>query len=272
MFLTRMVLQPRLCSQIDKGMKWTLLLPVFFSVLLQNTSTAQPADNKDYSSSTQTDRYAASPLVVKRCMDFIITSQEENREWEKTAWNLMTKLDSGGRNYESKFKILYSATGIYLLFSGEDSIITTTFDQDFGNLFRGDVFEAFFQTEPKTPMYLEYEVNQLDKELVLLVPHFKNFHGWIPWHYEKERKVKKRVRIVGGNMESNSHISSWTAELFFPFALFQPLENIPPVSGTIWNANFYRLDYDGGHIIKWAWSPIKKSFHEFKNFSQLLFE
>ncbi len=185
----------------------------------------------------------------------------------------MTKLDTGGRNYESRFKILYSTTGIYLFFNGEDSKITTEFDQDFGNLFKGDVFEAFFHTDPTLPLYFEYEVNQLNKELVLIIPNLKNSsYGWIPWHYENERQIKKAVNIVGGKMESGSSLSSWSAELFFPYDLFKPLQNVPPASGTVWNANFYRLDYDSGKGIKWAWAPIKKSFHEFEKFPQIKFE
>ena len=67
-------------------------------------------------------------------------------------------------------------------------------------------------------------------------------------------------------------IKSWSAELFFPFGLFDPLGNVPPVNGTIWNANFYRLDYDTGNMIKWAWTPVNKSFHEFKKYGAIRFE
>jgi Carbohydrate-binding family 9 len=216
---------------------------------------------------------ANEPLPVHKCADFSITGNGSNAEWEKAAWNNLNKLDAGGRDYETKFKILYSATGIYLLFYGEDDKITTKFDKDFDDLFKGDVFEVFFHPDTNTPLYLEYEVNQLDKELVLLIPHLKNrMFGWIPWHYEKERQVKKIVNIAGGKMEAGASIKSWSVELFFPYSIFSPLNNVPPASGTTWNANFYRLDYDSGNMIKWAWTPIKTSFHEFEKFQAIKFE
>lgn len=212
-------------------------------------------------------------LLVRKCNDFTLSGKGDNSEWQKAAWNVLTKLDSGGTSYESKFKILYSATGLYLLFNGKDNKITTTYAENFEDLYKGDVFEAFFHTDREVPLYLEYEINQLNKELVLMVPHLKNrVYGWIPWHYENERRIKKLVNIVGGKMEAGSALISWSAELFFPYQIFMPLGNIPPVTGTVWNANFYRLDYDGGRMIKWAWSPVEKSFHEFNKFGQITFE
>jgi len=213
------------------------------------------------------------PLTVKKCPDFAITGNGSNSEWDKATWNKLTKLDPEGEEYPCRFKILYSGKGIYLIFEGKDDKITTKFDEDFGNLFNGDVFEVFFHPDPKIPLYFEYEINQLNKELVLIIPNLKGkIHGWIPWHYENERRVVKMVNIEGGKMEAGSAIKSWSAELFFPYELFNPLSNVPPVTGTIWNANFYRIDYDSGKMVKWAWKPINQSFHEFKKYKPIKFE
>jgi len=213
------------------------------------------------------------PLVVRKCSDFDLTGEGDNSEWGKTEWNYLTKLDEGGKIYTTKFKILYSAKGVYVLFSGDDDKISTRYDKDFDDLFKGDVYEVFFHTDPNTAVYFEYEVYQLGKELVLLVPKINGAaHGWIPWHYEKERTVKKMINVMGGKMISNAVIKSWSAELFFPYELFTPLGNVPPKSGTIWNANFYRLDYDTGKMIKWAWSPVQESFHELDKFRPIQFE
>ncbi|MBD0333516.1 MAG: carbohydrate-binding family 9-like protein [Chitinophagaceae bacterium] len=212
-------------------------------------------------------------LIVKKCSDFNLTGKGDAKEWSRTEWHLLHKLDSGGGEYESKFKILYSAKGIYLLFSGQDDKITTQYQQDFEDLFKGDVFEAFFHPAPQLPLYFEYEINHLGKELVLLIPNFDgSFSGWAPWRYEGARKVKKSVHVAGGKAEINASIKSWSAELFFPNGLLKSFSDVLPQSGTVWNANFYRLDYDGGKMIKWAWSPVEKSFHEFKKFGSIQFE
>jgi hypothetical protein len=212
-------------------------------------------------------------LIVRKCSDFDLTGKDDNNEWSKTEWNYLTKLDEGGKIYTTKFKILYSAKGVYVLFNGDDDKISTQYDKDFDDLFKGDVYEVFFHTDPNTAVYFEYEINQLNKELVLLVPKINgSAYGWIPWHYEKERAVKKMINVMGGKMISNAAITSWSAELFFPYDLFTPLGNVPPKSGTIWNANFYRLDYDSGKMIKWAWGPVQKSFHELDKFRPIKFE
>ena len=213
------------------------------------------------------------PLPVKKCADFQISGSGTDPQWLKAEWNPLIKLDFGGAEDKSRFKIIYSKKGIYVLLEGDDQKITTKYDKDFENLFMGDVFEVFFHPDPNIPLYLEYEINQLDKELVLLVPNLNGkAQGWIPWHYENDRCVVKKVHIQGGKMEMGGAINSWSAELFFPYGLFSPLSNVPPVSGTIWNANFYRLDYDTGKMIKWAWTPIERSFHEFERFGSIRFE
>jgi len=213
------------------------------------------------------------PLIVRKCSDFDLTGKDDNNEWSKTEWNYLTKLDEGGKTYTTKFKILYSAKGVYVLFNGDDDKISTQYDKDFDDLYNGDVYEVFFHTDPNTPVYFEYEINQLNKELVLLIPKINgSAYGWIPWHYEKERAVKKMINVTGGKMISNAAITSWSAELFFPYDLFAPLGNVPPKTGTIWNANFYRLDYDTGKMIKWAWGPVQESFHELDKFRPIKFE
>ncbi len=208
-------------------------------------------------------------LKVKKTVDFEIDGKGTNSNWELTNWVPLIQLDSGVNGYDTKFKTIYSTTGIYVFFTGFDKKITSKYYNDFENLFNADVFEVFFHPEPKTPIYLEYEVNAHNAELVLLIPNLKNkVNGWIPWHYTENKKVVKKVFVH----EENNEMYKWSAELFFPYSIFNPLENTDIKKGTCWNANFYRLDYDSGKMIKWAWSPVKASFHEFNRFGVIQFD
>lgn len=207
-------------------------------------------------------------LQVPKVIDFELDGAGNNEQWNITNWMQLTQLDSSNLSYASKFKIAYSDNGIYVLFSGIDKKITSTYTKDFEDLFKADVFEVFFHPQPATPIYLEYEVNALDAELVLLIPHLDHkIMGWIPWKYTGKRKVVKKVQVH----QENNEMYKWTAELYFPFNLFEPLQNIKVKKGIYWNANFYRLDYDSGKMVKWAWAPINTSFHEFEKFGVLLF-
>jgi hypothetical protein len=85
---------------------------------------------------------------------------------------------------------------MYVLAFCEDNLISTQYTQDQGDIWEGDVFEVFLQTDPENPLYFEYEINPLNTELAILVPNNNgDFFGWSPWHYEGERKVTKAVHV-----------------------------------------------------------------------------
>jgi len=214
-------------------------------------------------------------LLVKACVDFPIDGNGDHAEWNKATWNKLTKLDAGSEAYETEFKILHSSTGIYVLFHGVDTKISTQSYQDYEDIFNGDVFEVFFHPDPTTPVYFEYEVNPLDKELVLSISRESGrMVSWIPWHHSADNGiVRKKVSIDGGAKQIGSSIKSWSAEIFFPYGSLGLLPSVPPGRGSVWNANFCRLDYDTGNMIKWSWSPsIKSSFHELEAFQSIRFE
>jgi hypothetical protein len=224
--------------------------------------------------SFKTERSAEeNTIVIKKVEDFNLTGSGSDINWEKTKWNVLTKLDGGGQDYESKFKILYSDKGLYVLFYGQDNKISTTYDTDFDKLWNGDVFEIFFHPNPQLRKYFEYQVNPLNKELVIIIDRSKEVHNAGLQSYEGTRRIKKKVEVLGGKVEMNSPINSWTAELFFPFELLKDLPNSPPVSGTVWNANFARIDYDTDNKIRWSWTPtIDYTFHELEKFRKIRFE
>ena len=212
-------------------------------------------------------------LIIRECHDFELTGKGESEQWDLADWSAMNLLDDTEDRYETRFKMLYSKKGIYVLGSCEDKLISTEYDKDQGDIWNGDVFEVFLQTDPSSPLYFEYEINPLNAELAILVPNNEgDFFGWSPWHYEEERKIKRAVHIRDGIAKSGSKISGWTAEMFFPFALFKGLKNVPPKPGTTWRGNFYRMDYDSGKQIKWSWEPIETTFHEYKKFGTIIFK
>lgn len=189
--------------------------------------------------------------------------------WSRATWQSLASLDANPDPYPTRFKMLHSPKGIHILIEGEDRKVTGEHREDGGELYLGDVFEVFLHPEPATPVYFEYEVNAHDRELVLLVPNLGGrFTGWEPWRYEGDRKVVKRVRVQTGP----EGMIGWAAELFIPFSLLSPLEKTPPKRGTVWHANVCRLDYDTGGMRKWSWSPVRRSFHEYKAFRPVRFE
>lgn len=232
------------------------------------------ADNYLTEVTGKEDRLNADSIRVPRVTDFEINGKGSNSVWESADWHNLVQLDPEGVDYAGRFKVMYSMSGIYVLFEGQDSLISTDYDQDFGQLWNGDVFEVFFHPDVQKRFYFEYEINQLNKEIVLVIDRTTASSGSShAKNYEGNRRVKKAVTVRGGEAEKRAHIQSWSAEIFFPFDLLQDLPNSPPVSGTVWGANFCRIDYDTGNKVRWSWSPkIKNTFHELENFRKIVFE
>lgn len=235
--------------------------------------------NHFYTPADQTDI-----LRVPKTEDFTVIGTGSHPVWQSIEWQPMVKLDEGGEDYSSKFKICYSNTGIYVLFSGEDQRITSEYDEDFGELWNGDVFEVFFHPESAVPMspyksrtaasYAEYEINALGKELVLFIDRESDSsQSRYPDRYEGDRRVKKAVHVSKVPDGTEGRIEGWSAEIYFPFSLLAEGIHAVPGSGAVWRANFCRIDYDTGNQIKWSWTPtIKKSFHELTSFLRIQFE
>ncbi len=226
-------------------------------------------------------------LKVTSTNDFTITGDGSSENWKAAEWNNLPQhntntlknagwnipLQPGNTNdisYETLFKILYSNTGIYCLFKCEDSIITATLKEDYLNLYDEDVVEVFLRPDTSLPVYFEYELSPLNFELPILIINNKgNAMGWKPWQYQGERKTKHAVNINKKNLVNNR--LTWTAEIFIPFALLHPLDNVPPTKTTQWRANFYRIDYDVKPTY-FSWQLTRGSFHDPEKFGILEFE
>jgi len=212
-------------------------------------------------------------LTVNKCADFTVSGTGTSPEWQNAQWVELNRRPGGQHEYTARFKMLYSTTGVYVLFDGSDRKLTATMREDFLDLWKEDVFECFFWTSEDHPVYFEYEISPLGYELPILVPNLDGrFLGWRPWNYEGTKRIQKQVSATGGPNKSMSDVSGWRAELFIPYELLRPLRNVPPKSGSSWRANFYRMDYDGGDTTAWDWARVGPSFHEFKKFGTLTFE
>jgi len=213
-------------------------------------------------------------LRVAKTDDFQVTGRGDSRAWEKARWEPLHLRSAEGRDEQpTRVKVLYSSTGLYVLMDAVDTTVTATMNADFLDLWNEDVFEFFLWPDERQPVYFEYEISPLGFELPILIPNFDGkFLGWRPWHYDGPRTTRKATSTTGGPKQSGAKITGWKAEVFMPFDLLTPLQNVPPKPGTRWRANFYRVDYDGGRSTSWDWARVGPSFHEFRKFGTLIFE
>jgi hypothetical protein len=215
---------------------------------------------------------AEGTLIVKKTADFEIAGDGSAPAWELAEWLNLQQREEKPDTYETKVKVLYSETGIYFLFDCQDKMLVSTIAEDNQDLWEEDVVEVFLWTDETFPVYFEYELSPLNYELPIIIPNMDGeFLGWLPWHYEGERKTRHATSVRGGSKESGATVSAWVAEFFIPYALLTPLKNIPPKSGTTWRANMYRIDYDQGQTT-FSWQKTEKTFHDYKKFGTFIFE
>lgn len=243
-------------------MRWMIVALLFLSC----THHALRAAEKDALSRPE----MRVPAVAQ---DFKVSGDGSHAAWENVPWTPLQRRAEGTHVYTAQVKMLYSSTGIYVLMDGTDRTLTAAMNEDFMDLWKEDVFEFFFWTDEQWPVYFEYEISPLGRELPILIPNFDGkFLGWTPWNYEGARRTQKAVHIVGGQAKTGEAIGGWRAEVYVPYTLLEPLQNVPPKKGARWRANFYRVDYDGGTSTSWDWARVGPSFHEYQKFGTLVFE
>ena len=242
--------------------RWTALALAAFVVTAEH----------GYDVGVQAQAQARPTLSIRLVDDFEVTGTGEHAAWRQVDWTSLRRRQPDGHPYDTRFKMVYSTTGLYFLMEGTDRTLTATMTEDFMDLWNEDVFEVFLWTDERYPVYFEYEISPLNRELPILIPNFGGqFLGWRPWHYERDRLTRKATSIIGGAKEPHASIQGWRAEFFIPYAVLRPLQNVPPTPGTRWRANFYRMDHDAGKRTQWEWSPVGKTFHEYEKFGELLF-
>ena len=157
-------------------------------------------------------------LTIVKCEDFLVTGDGAYGSWSSAEWVTIQKRTDNTVTYSTRAKAMYSETGIYFLFDCQDKTLTTTLNGDNLDLYEEDVVEVFLWTGEDFPVYFEYEISPLNYELTIMVPNHKgNFFGWLPWHYEGERKTRHATSTKGGPKEHGASVEGWMTEFFIPY-------------------------------------------------------
>ena len=209
-------------------------------------------------------------LRIRHTEDFEVTGEGKDPAWNRADWVTLSRIKGASSSYQTRAKLLYSDNGMYVLFHCQDRRISATLQEDFASLWREDVVEIFFWPDQSIPVYLEFELSPLNYELVILVLNINGqTKGWMPWNYSGDKKTRKGTHVVRDDAENPT---AWLGEFFIPYTLLRPLRNVPPVKGTEWRANFYRIDYDESESSYWSWQPVTRNFHDFEKYGTFVFD
>ena len=168
--------------------------------------------------------------------------------------------------------MLYSKTGLYVLMDGTDAKVTATYIKDFDTLWMEDVYEAFLWPDEKHPIYFEYEISPLNRELPILVPNLGGqIMGWRPWMYDGPRKTRKAVHTEGGEARDRGRNPRLAGGNFFRTSCSSRCRT-PRKKGRNGGPIFTGWTTTAGKTSSWDWSRVGPSFHEYQKFGTLEFE
>lgn len=120
-------------------------------------------------------------ITVKHTNDFELSGDGKNKAWSTASWNTLP-VTEGTDQRQTRFKVLYSGTGIYFLFHNEDEILTASKSADFERLWQEDVAEIFLWPDTTQTVYFEYEISPLNFELPILIPNLNGKFHENNWH------------------------------------------------------------------------------------------
>ena len=156
----------------------------------------------------------------------------------------------------TRVKTAWSDARWHVLFEVEDTHAWATFTSRESPLWEEEVVEVFFDPVGDLESYFEVEINPLGtvKDLVLR----RTASGWrkdFAWTVEGLESCVQRTT------------TGWTVEMAIPF---EALGAVVPVVGTVWRANFLRIDRPHGprtdaDLSAWSQTGIRQ-FHRAERF------
>lgn len=173
----------------------------------------------------------------------------------------------GQAPHETRFRALWSATGLYLRWDADDPAPWHTMTSRDDHLWEEEVVEIFIDPSWKGVGYWELEISPANVVCdVRMVDVYPNVTSDLTWdHRGLETSVRHEHDAAGAP-------TRWVATAFAPWTGFAALPvdagvALPPKAGDVWAFNLFRIERPGGAAdpkrnVGGAWSPTgKPSFH-----------
>jgi hypothetical protein len=197
---------------------------------------------------------------------------------DETAWAGASAIAWGPAPYETRFRALWSPSGLFLRFDANDPSPWHTMNRRDEHLWDEEVVEIFIDPDRSGRDYYELEVNPANVvcDLRMISP-WPDKKGDIDWNLAG---LETRVHPLGG---AGAETRGWTTTAFLPWRGLRALPSagnvaVPPKPGDAWRFNVFRIERPGGpkspetDAVFAAWSPPSvQSFHDAGAFCDLVF-
>jgi hypothetical protein len=173
--------------------------------------------------------------------------------------SLVENVSGGAPHQATKVTVSRDERHLWILFECVDARPWATITRRDGPLYQEEVVEIFLDPFGDLECYFEIEVNPLNTVLDLMLRRVgKGWRKELAWECE------------GLDTAVSTTAGGWTASLAIPFLALVPEA---PGVGSVWRANFLRIDRPAGVPRELsAWSPTgRNTFHEPERFGYLEF-
>ena len=197
----------------------------------------------------------------------------DEKEWKDAASTgvFVRTMDGQPVDQKTEAKVLWDDKTLYVAFDVEDKDIWTTLDKRDEKLYSQEAVEVFIDADGDGKTYVELQTN----------PKGAIFDSYLPSYRANKNEWDSGMKVgvkVDGTIEKRGDLDrGWTVEMAIPLTdakgMEKEMKNVPPIVGTEWRVNFYRLDMPQGKSqIGSAWSPPGVSdFHALDKFGVLVF-
>jgi hypothetical protein len=208
----------------------------------------------------------------------VIDGRLDDQAWQQApATEAFVRFDENradGKTLTTTAKLAWDDQALYVAWECEDPDIWSTIAERDGNLWEGEVVEAYVDPDGNGKDYREFEISPLNTVIDLSIPQAV---GGQPQDVEGARKWnatgwETAVKVQGTLDDREDADTRWTAEAAIPWANFAGAKRLPPRVGDIWRIQLFRIDRSESlpNPQFSAWSPTD-TFHNPSRFGRLFF-
>lgn len=219
--------------------------------------------------------------VVYECRqinsDIQLTGKADDPLWSQAqVAKLADPISGNPGRFKTTVKLLYNTKYLFIAFECEDDSIWGTITGRDSAIFTEECVEAFICPSGKTRQYYELNVSPRNAIFDALILNGRSESGergigLRTWKDFTCEGMETKVNIDGELGKPGA--KSWSVEYAIPFSSIIGSDNLVPVQGDEWRANFFRIDSPAkGKLEFYSWSPTgANDFHRFWKFGILKF-
>jgi hypothetical protein len=196
---------------------------------------------------------------------------------EEAGWAAARTVAWGPAPYETRFRALWDAHGLFLRFDADDDAPWHTMTKRDEHLWDEEVVEIFIDPDRSGRDYGELEISPANVVCdVRMISPWPDKKGDLGWNIDG-----LLTHVIA--REKDGKTAGWTALAFWPWDGFRSLPSarriaLPPRPGDAWRFNLFRIKRPGGPrapetgAVQVAWSKVPgESFHVPEVFRDFIF-